>query len=729
MLGNLVISLLADTKKFDKGLKEATGKAEQFKKKMTNIGNSLSKVGRKMTLFVTGPLVALGTAAVKVAADAEEMRDMFNIVFGDMAKQTEDWAKTFGSSIGRSSLSMMEFAASLQDTFVPMGFARDQAAKLSTTMVELAVDVGSFKNVATKDVIRDFQSALVGNHETVRKYGIVITQATLEQELFNMGMEGGIQQASEQQKMLARMNIIMQGTADAHGNAALTAGSFSNQLRSLKEQFKDVFAAIGAIILPILTKLIAKIKIATQVFLSLDDKTKKLIITILAIAAAIGPVLMIVGKLASGIAMLSNPIGMVILAIGALVTAGILLYKNWDKVKTFMTEIWNIMSNVAKGIFTQMKVDILNSVKAVLTAIYKIRSVFPGEAEKLKNAINKLNEALVRNKEKVEDSDEAIVEAVGNIKSMKKEEKELTEIQKMINGLTHEGAGAVGEFNLSLEDLIGNVEGSTEQLEAFSETASYMINTLMDEVTANTVLMALYEQTIEKLNDEFVTNVTVLSTSFDEMAKYRAGLNQYDTQSKKSTREALTFREALEKVQEQEKYLAEFTAGQFITSFADAWEGIFTFTKSIKDAVKDMIASVLRGLGKKYAALAVAFFWRPRKALQYAVASAALFAASAGVRALQQGGLIDAMSDKMNEYIGGLQLGGFGDRIPAMLEPGEMVMRKEVVAENQPALQAMNAGEGVPIVVNVNVGTKHLYSEITKGISNKQITVDARAVV
>ena len=173
-------------------------------------------------------LVGVGIAAgktVMMAGNAAEMISKYNVVFGRFAENTTTALTALGKATGRSKFDLMEMASALQDTFVPMGFGRGEAAKLSTVMTALAVDVGSFNNVASPDVMRDFQSAIVGNHETVRKYGIVITQAALDTELLYMGIAGGVQAATEQEKVMARLNLIYAGTSDAQGDAARTSES------------------------------------------------------------------------------------------------------------------------------------------------------------------------------------------------------------------------------------------------------------------------------------------------------------------------------------------------------------------------------------------------------------------------------------------------------------------------------------------------------------------------
>ena len=119
---------------------------------------------------------------VNAASRQEEILNKFNTVFGQNADEVAKWADSYGDSIGRATSDLMEMASGLQDIFVPMGFLRSEASELSKGLTQLAIDVASFSNASDEEVINAFKSAVVGNHETVRKYGIVITQAALKQE-------------------------------------------------------------------------------------------------------------------------------------------------------------------------------------------------------------------------------------------------------------------------------------------------------------------------------------------------------------------------------------------------------------------------------------------------------------------------------------------------------------------------------------------------------------------
>jgi len=266
---SLYATLGLNSSGYERGMKQARGGLQRFSGVLTR-GLKTAAIGGVGALAALGAAGAgIGAKLVGLGSDAEEMKAKFDTVFGTSAQSAEMWLDEFGNAVGRNKFELMEMASTLQDTFVPMGFARGEAARLSTDMTKLAVDVASFNNTLETDVINDFQSALVGNHETVRKYGIVITQATLDQELMRMGIADGIKAATEQQKVMARMNIVMAGTTDAQGDAARTSGSWANQMRALKAQLAEAGTEMGTQLLPIATKFLGAIVPIAQELLPL----------------------------------------------------------------------------------------------------------------------------------------------------------------------------------------------------------------------------------------------------------------------------------------------------------------------------------------------------------------------------------------------------------------------------------------------------------------------------
>ena len=134
------------------------------------------------------------------------------VVFGSNFGAVEKTLDDFGNQVGRATHNLVAMASSVQDTFVPMGFSRKEASGLSVQLSKLAVDVASFNNASDVDTMRAFQSAIVGNHETVRRFGVVITEATLKQELNRMGITKSMKEVTNAEKVQARLNLIIDGT-------------------------------------------------------------------------------------------------------------------------------------------------------------------------------------------------------------------------------------------------------------------------------------------------------------------------------------------------------------------------------------------------------------------------------------------------------------------------------------------------------------------------------------
>ena len=219
------------------------------------IVGSFSKMG-PLIGAVAGAVVVrqigrMGMAAINLASDVEEMQNKSRVVFGQFRDTVVADLTEFGDAVGRSSFELEEMASSIQDTFVPMGFARGEASKLSVQLTKLAVDVASFNNASDVETMRAFQSAIVGNHETVRRFGIVITEATLKQELLRMGITKAAKDVTNAEKVQARMNLILAGTTDAQGDALATADSFANRVKKLKSEFDKLTLAIGEQLMPV----------------------------------------------------------------------------------------------------------------------------------------------------------------------------------------------------------------------------------------------------------------------------------------------------------------------------------------------------------------------------------------------------------------------------------------------------------------------------------------------
>jgi hypothetical protein len=185
------------------------------------------------------------------ASNVEETMNKFNIVFGESSDAVKEWSDGLAADIGRSQNLVASFVAANQDLFIPIGFDFATAEQLSKTVASLAFDLASFNNLQDEQTFGDLQAALTGSGEVMKKYGVIVSEAAVKQELLNQGLNPAT--ATEAQKVYARLEIILRGTTAAQGDALRSMNGFANQWKRLTGIIDDRAAALGSKVLPLVT--------------------------------------------------------------------------------------------------------------------------------------------------------------------------------------------------------------------------------------------------------------------------------------------------------------------------------------------------------------------------------------------------------------------------------------------------------------------------------------------
>jgi len=248
------------------------------------------EAGRAVMGKFQAAILALGSGATiralsNLTSAAEETRSKFEVVFRGVTREADAMVASMRTRLGRSKTDLEAWTAQLQDTFVPMGFAREEAQKMSGALVELGVDLASFNNAADAETINLLTSAIVGNHEAVRRFGIIITQARLDQQLLAMGFKESSKGATEQDKIMARLAIIYGSTSDAQGDAERTSDSFANTMKRLNSEVKDAATQIGFVLNQAFLQLIDAMGGAKEVGVAIRDVFAAIAIQALAVTA------------------------------------------------------------------------------------------------------------------------------------------------------------------------------------------------------------------------------------------------------------------------------------------------------------------------------------------------------------------------------------------------------------------------------------------------------------
>lgn len=214
--------------------------------------------GMSMHIAIAGTaLTGFFGKAVTAASDFEESTSKFSAVFADRTDEVQDWAEETAKATNRSTVEFMNYSSSFADLFHPMGIAREQAAEMAKTLSQLGVDLASFNNVSDEQAIDNLMSAMTGSGEVMKKYGIILTESAVKQRLLMEGLDPS--NVTEAQKAMARLNIIMEGTTAAQGDAVRTSEGFENQFKGMKSAIHDLSIEIGQQLLPALTPMVKDI--------------------------------------------------------------------------------------------------------------------------------------------------------------------------------------------------------------------------------------------------------------------------------------------------------------------------------------------------------------------------------------------------------------------------------------------------------------------------------------
>lgn len=193
------------------------------------------------------------------------------------------------------------WAALFGDMATSMGFSQEEAAKMSTDLVALAGNLASFKNVSLDQVETALKSIYTGETESLKNFGIVMTEANLQAYALSRGIETTTSAMSQSEKVALRLQYVLDSTKNAQGDFARTSDSTANQLRILSESLKELAAIAGKELIPMVLPIIKQLNQIIQKVGQLDDGTKDMITKLAVFAAAFGPVLTVSGKLTGAV--------------------------------------------------------------------------------------------------------------------------------------------------------------------------------------------------------------------------------------------------------------------------------------------------------------------------------------------------------------------------------------------------------------------------------------------
>lgn len=320
-------------------------KTESTAQKLQNAGDKISGVGAGLTAGITAPLALAGKSMIDAASDFDENLNKVNVAFGNSSEAVTAWADNATKQFGLSKNQALEATSLFGDMGTAMGLTQSDAADMSTSLAGLAGDLASFKNIDIEQVMTALSGVFTGETESLKQLGIVMTETNLEEFAARTGKV--YSEMGQAEKVQLRYNYVMEMTKNAQGDYARTSDGTANSLRTFQGSVDNLSIALGQNLLPIITPIINKMTEMVNKFSEMSPNTQKFILIMASVAAAIGPVLLVVGQLVSTVGkisplfskaggivsgfskilgVLTGPVGLVAAAIAALVAVFVYLF-------------------------------------------------------------------------------------------------------------------------------------------------------------------------------------------------------------------------------------------------------------------------------------------------------------------------------------------------------------------------------------------------------------------
>ena len=278
-LTNKITALSAGFSRLPGRLSSCVTAANRYQRSMQSASAVSGGFFGKLKNFLgIGGLFSLTFATVgkKIGDSITEMNsyienvNLFTVSMGKYADGAMDYAEKVQDAMG---IDMSEFIRN-QGIFMNMasgfGVAEDKAYKMSKGLTELAYDISSFYNVDVDTAFQRLQSGIAGEIEPVRRWGIALDQASMQEWMLKKGIDAKVNSLNQADKAMIRYNMMVEAMAGngAIGDFARTLITPANAIRILQQQITQLSRAIGSLFIPILIKVIPYVQAFVKVLTS-----------------------------------------------------------------------------------------------------------------------------------------------------------------------------------------------------------------------------------------------------------------------------------------------------------------------------------------------------------------------------------------------------------------------------------------------------------------------------
>lgn len=323
------------------------------------------KFSKGATIAATAVVGALGGLAKEAGEAASQQQQALGgaqSVFKDSAGQIEAWANTAADSVGLSKTAFLSLAAPVGASLKGAGFSIDEAAAKTNVLIGKGADLAATFGGSTTDAVDALGSALRGEFDPLERYGIILSANAINAELAAKGQDKLTGSALELAKKQATLDLINRQSADSTGQFGRESNTAAGAAERQAAKLEDLKAKLGTDLLPIMTTFGQVLQNVTSYLSEHSDVVTAVAIGMGGLAIGVYAVKGAVALYQAGVAIATgaqwlwnvalsaNPIGLVVLAIGALVAAFVILWNQSEGFRNFFIGAMNGVKNAAVSV-------------------------------------------------------------------------------------------------------------------------------------------------------------------------------------------------------------------------------------------------------------------------------------------------------------------------------------------------------------------------------------------
>lgn len=276
-VGNAFAKLPPQLSKVVTQANRVTAANEKQRKSYLSLSNQMNGFMRNMAKLVSLKAIAeyLGNAVAKFN-DFYEATDLFHNAMGNLSGEADTLISKMQGLLDVDPTKAMTYTATIQSLGTSFGLASDKAYVLSKNLTQLAYDEGSYWNKDVAETFTAMSSAISGEIEPIRRLGVDLSQARLQQELLALGFNKQVSSLSQADKAVLRYIAIMKQTANVQGNLAQTIQSPANQIKILKAQLDMLAKSVGSLLYPAMKSILPPLIAAVQLIREFVEWVAKL---------------------------------------------------------------------------------------------------------------------------------------------------------------------------------------------------------------------------------------------------------------------------------------------------------------------------------------------------------------------------------------------------------------------------------------------------------------------